>query len=131
MKKIILLLLVSTAVLGQKTKAPKVDLDRYLFNVSVQRLPEVVVPFEKRTYSSSVFIAQSVYNVFPDNGVLNKKIHINGWKRVEQDPTLRISVNLNEFKQTGSRIQTETVENKDKDGKVVERYTLYQLLADY
>ncbi|WP_136667541.1 hypothetical protein [Flavobacterium sp. H122] len=130
--KLLLLMLISVAsTYAQKTKTPKVDLDRYSFSISLQRLPEVVVPFEKRTYNSTVSLAQSIYNVFPDANVLNNKLHIYGWKRVEQNPTLEVNVKLNEYGQSGSKINSEIVENKDKDGNVKERYTLYQLVADY
>ena len=116
---------------AQKVKPPKVDLDRYSFRVSYQKLPEIFVPLENMTYSTYVSTALSLRSANVDGSVLNSQLQIFGWKKVDDSPNLKVSLNLNEYNQQGSKVNTEVVENKDKDGKVTDRYNLYQLVADY
>jgi len=112
------------------SKAQKVDLDHFYFNVSYQILPKEPVPFEKRTFSSRVKLggALQIY-VNPTN--LNEKINITGWKKVDENGTVDIELNLEDFVEKGASPQTRVDETKDKDGKVISRKEYYYIVARY
>jgi hypothetical protein len=114
MKKITLLLLL---FVSSKNFAQKVDLDRFYFDVKYQDLPSENVPLEKRTYGIHVKTGGPVTNYMSESAIYDK-INLVGWKRVEADPTVGIDFVLEDFVSRGSEAKSETVSNKDKDGKV-------------
>lgn len=110
--------------------AQKVDLDRFYFNVSYQFLPKEPVPFEKRTFSSKVKLGGALQTyVNPTN--LNEKVNIAGWKKVDQNGTVDIELNLEDFVDKGVMPQTRVDEKKDKDGRVISRTEYYYVVAKY
>jgi hypothetical protein len=127
MKKIVLFVLFMSFL---SSKAQKVDLDHFYFDVSYQILPKEPVPFEKRTFSSRVKLggALQMY-VNPIN--LNDKINIIGWKKVDENPTVDIELNLEDFVGKGVSSQTRIDEKKDKDGRVISRKEYYYVVAKY
>lgn len=112
------------------SKAQKVDLDHFYFPVSYQILPKEPVPYEKRTYSSKVKLggALQTYAIPSD---LNDKLTIIGWKKVDENPTVDIEVNLEDFVEKGVTPATRIDEKKDKDGKVISRKEYYYVTAKY
>jgi hypothetical protein len=126
MKKITLLLLL---FVSSKNFAQKVDLDRFYFDVKYQDLPTENVPLEKRTYGVHVKTGGPVTNYMSESAMYDK-INLAGWKRVETDPTVGIDLVLEDFVYRGSEAKTETVSNKDKDGKVTST-TYYWVEARY
>lgn len=127
MKHIFTLLLIAAAWSSQ---AQKVDLDRFYFKTSYQKLPKENVPLEKRTYGVKVNVGGAIRG-YKDEGLLYDKIQLYGWKKIESDPTVGIEANLDDFVFRGAESKTETVENKDKDGKVTSRTTYYWVQANY
>lgn len=127
MKQLITLsfIFVATASVAQK-----VDLDRFYFKTSFQRLPKENVPIEKRTYGVKVNVGGAIRG-YKDEGLLYDKIYLHGWKKVEADPTVGIEANLDDFTFRGAESKNETVENKDKDGKVTSRNTYYWVQSNY
>jgi hypothetical protein len=112
------------------SKAQKVDLDHFYFNVSYQILPKEPVSFEKRTFSSRVKLGGALQTyVNPTN--LNDKINIIGWKKVDENGTVDIELNLEDFVEKGASPQTRVDETKDKDGKVISRKEYYYVVAKY
>lgn len=127
MKKIIIFILLMSIF---SAKAQKVDLDRFYFNVSYQILPKEPVPLEKRTFSSRVKLGGALQTyVNPTN--LNEKVNIIGWKKVDQNGTVDIELNLEDFVERGATPQTRIDEKKDKDGRVISRTEYYYMIAKY
>ena len=112
------------------SKAQKVDLDHFYFNVSYQILPKEPVPLEKRTFSSQVKLGGALQTyVNPIN--LNDKINIIGWEKVNQNGTVDIELNLEDFVEKGASPQTRVEERKDKDGRVTSRKEYYYVVSKY
>ncbi|WP_163409186.1 hypothetical protein [Flavobacterium ajazii] len=109
----------------------KVDLDRFYFNVNYQDLPTTIVPFEQRTYSTNVITDGPISNQFDGARVLNDQLNVHGWKKVTQNASLNVNVNLADFYEEGTKVETRTVEEKDKDGKVIRSYPMYTLVTTY
>ncbi len=128
MKK--LLLVIGLFVSGS-AMAQKVDLDRFYFDVKYQSLPKENVPFEKRTYGVHVITGGPVTNYLSDATIYDK-INLPGWKKIEGgEPTVGIDFTLQDFVYRGSIEKSETVSNKDKDGKVLSTTTYYWIEARY
>jgi len=127
MKKPLLFLLFLSFL---SSKAQKVDLDRFYFNVSYQTLPKESVPLEKRTFSSIVKLGGALQSYVNPTST-NDKINIIGWKQVDVNPTVDIEFNLEDFVEKGATRQTRVEETKDKDGKVTGRREYYYVVAKY
>lgn len=112
------------------SNAQKVDLDHFYFDVAYQILPKEYVPLEKRTFSSNVKIGGAIQSVVSPTDI-NDKINIEGWKRVEQNPTVFVDLYLEDFIEKGATTETRIEEQKDKDGKVLSRKVYYYVLAKY
>jgi hypothetical protein len=111
--------------------AQKVDLDRFYFDVSFQNLPEEVVPFEQRTYETTIVTDGPISNQFESAKILNNDLYISGWKKVSEKPTITLVLNLADFYEAGTKVNTRTVEEKDKDGKVTNSYPMYTITTTY
>lgn len=122
-----LILYLLTAPIGQ---AQKVDLDRFYFDVSYLRLPALYIDPAQRTFGVKVISANSVHSIYSEADVYDK-LYISGYQKVEANPTIRVNVNFNDVRFEKTDIQTRTVENKDKDGKVTSRSYYYTLVATY
>jgi hypothetical protein len=129
MKKIILLLCFSFYSLF--SFAQKVDLDRFYFNVNYQDIPAIIVPFEQRTFSTNVITDGPISNEFDGARVLNDQLNIYGWKKVTEGASVIVNLNLADFYEEGTKVETRTVEEKDKDGKVIRSYPIYTLVTTY
>jgi phosphopantetheine adenylyltransferase len=127
MKKIILLVFFMSFF---SSKAQKVDLDRFYFDVSYQILPKEYVPLEKRTFATTVKLGGAIQSIV-DQTTINDKIDIFGWKKVNQNPTVDIEFNLEDFVEKGASTKTRVEEIKDKDGKVTSRKNYYYVLSKY
>jgi hypothetical protein len=112
------------------SKAQKVDLDHFYFDVSYQILPKEPISFEKRTFSSRVKLGGAIQTyVNPTN--LNEKVNIIGWKKVDENGTVDIELNLEDFLEKTAYPQTRVDETKDKDGRVISRKEYYYVVAKY
>ncbi len=131
LKKTTILLIVLLSINLFAQKSPKVDLDRFYFNVQHQILPSENVPFENRTYTTNVNIAQSVYNNYPDENLIKDRLFISSWKNTTTNPTVSVDYNLTEFSQKSSNINTRLVEEKDKAGKVIKSYNMYMAVVTF
>lgn len=109
----------------------KVDLDRFYFHVNYQDLPVTIIPFEQRTYSTNVVTDGPISNQFDAARVLNDQLNIYGWKKVTENASLNVNINLADFYEEGTTIESRTVEEKDKDGKVTRSYPMYTLVTTY
>lgn len=123
-----LLFLVFLSFFG--AKAQKVDLDRFYFNTSYQILPREHVDLEKRTYASNVKLGGALQS-YANPKAVNDKIYIEGWKKVEENPTVSIELNLEDFVEKGVTPQTRVEEKKDKDGKLISRVEYYYIVSKY
>jgi hypothetical protein len=112
------------------SKAQKVDLDRFYFDVSYQVLPKEPVSFEKRTFSSIVKLGGAL-QTYVNPITLNDNIYIYGWKKVDQNGTVDIELNLEDFLEKSAYPQTRVDETKDKDGRVISRKEYYYVVAKY
>ncbi len=128
MKKITLL---GMLLLSGLSFAQKVDLDRYYFNVSYQELPKTIVPLEQRTYATNIITDGPISNLFPSARVLNNQLNVYGWKKVEGNAALTVDLNLADFYEEGTKVESRKVEDKDKDGKVIKTYYMYTLVTTY
>jgi hypothetical protein len=128
MKKITLLCFVLCSTVSF---AQKVDLDRFYFDVSFQNLPEEVVPFEQRTYATTIITDGTISKQFESAKILNNDLYISGWKKVAENPTITLVLNLADFYEAGTKVNTKIVEEKDKDGKVISSYPLYSITTTY
>lgn len=128
MKKITLLCFVLCSTVSF---AQKVDLDRFYFDVSFQNLPEEVVPFEQRTYATTIITDGPISKQFESAKILNNDLYISGWKKVTEKPTIILVLNLADFYEAGTKVNTRTVEEKDKDGKVIKSYPMYTITTTY
>jgi hypothetical protein len=111
--------------------AQKVDLDRFYFDVSFQDLPEEVVPFEQRTYATTIVTDGPISKQFESAKILNNDLYISGWKKVSEKPTITLVLNLADFFEAGTKVNSRTVEEKDKDGKVTNSYPMYTITTTY
>lgn len=111
-------------------KAQKVDLDRFYFNVKYQNLPQEPVPFEKRTFSSKVKLG-GVFQTYVNPTDVNSKLYIYGWKRVEENATVDVLINLEDFVEKSATQKTRIDEKKDKDGRVTFRKEYYYVVSTY
>jgi hypothetical protein len=123
---------IAVVLLGLKSYsfAQKVDLDKAKFNVSYQALPKENVSPEKRTFSTSS-TAGVMIKSFVDEAIINQKLNISGWKKVEKDALVQINLELIDFRFISSKINEEVTENKDKDGKVTSKTRSYYVTAEY
>nr|WP_315158168.1 hypothetical protein [uncultured Flavobacterium sp.] len=112
------------------SNAQKVDLDHFYFDVAYQILPKEFVPLEKRTFSSNVKVGGAIQSVVNPSDI-NDKINLVGWKRVDQNPTVNVEINLEDFIEKGATTETRIEEQKDKDGKVLSRKVYYYVLSKY
>jgi hypothetical protein len=112
------------------SNAQKVDLDRFYFDVSYQVLPKEPVVFEKRTFSSRVKLGGAI-QTYVNPTTLNDNIYLYGWKKVDQNGTVDIELNLEDFVEKGASRQTRVEETKDKDGRVTSRKEYYYVVAKY
>lgn len=128
MKKITLLCFVLCSTVSF---AQKVDLDRFYFDVSFQNLPEEVVPFEQRTYATTIITDGPISKQFESAKILNNDLYIAGWKKVSENPTVNLVLNLADFYQADTKVNKEIVEEKDKDGKVINSYPVYSITTIY
>lgn len=128
MKKITLLCFVLCSTVSF---AQKVDLDRFYFDVSFQDLPNEVVPFEQRTYSTTIITDGPISEQFESAKILNNDLSISGWKKTDENPTVTVVLNLADFYEAGKKVDTKTIEEKDKDGKVINSYPVYSIVTTY
>jgi hypothetical protein len=112
------------------SKAQKVDLDHFYFDVSYQILPKEPVSLEKRTFSSRVKLGGAIQTYINPTS-LNDKINIFGWKKVDQNATVDIELNLEDFLEKSAYPQTRVDETRDKDGRVISRKEYYFVVAKY
>ena len=124
--KILLLFFISFLA----SNAQKVDLDHFYFDVNYQILPQEFVPIEKRTFSTNVRLGGTVQTIFsaPD---INNKLNIFGWKKVDENATVSVDLNLEDFIETGATTETRVEEDKDKGGNVIARRVYYYVLSRY
>lgn len=111
--------------------AQKVDLDRFYFHVSYQDLPKTIVPLEQRTYATTIITDGPISVQFPSAKVLNNQLNIYGWKKVTENASVNVDLNLVDFYEEGTTVETRKVEEKDKDGKVLRSYPMYTLVTTY
>lgn len=128
MKKITLFYFFIFSVLSY---AQKVDLDRFYFNVCYQDLPNIIVPLQQRTYATTIITDGPISNLFPSAKILNNQLNVFGWKKVTENASMNVELNLADFYEESSKIETRTVEEKDKDGKVTRSYLMYTLVTNY
>jgi hypothetical protein len=112
------------------SKAQKVDLDHFYFDVSYQILPKEPVSFEKRTFSSRVKLGGAI-QTYINPASLNDKVNIFGWKKVDENGTVDIELNLEDFLEKSAYPQTRVDETRDKDGRVISRKEYYFVVAKY
>lgn len=127
MKKtlIFLLLLVSVTISAQK-----VDLDRFYFDVSYQILPKEPVPFEKRSFASEVKLGGKI-QTYANPTTLNENVNIFGWKKSDENPTVKIELNIEDFVERDVTPKIRVEETKDRDGKVTSRREYHYVLSKY
>lgn len=128
MKKITLLCF---SLFSVASFAQKVDLDRFYFHVSYQDLPKTIVPLEQRTYATAIITDGPISVQFPSAKVLNNQLNIYGWKKVTENASVNVDLNLADFYEEGTTVETRKVEEKDKDGKVLRSYPMYTLVTTY
>lgn len=127
MKKtlIFLLFLVSVTISAQK-----VDLDRFYFDVSYQILPKEPVTFEKRSFASEVKLGGKI-QTYANPTTLNENVNIFGWKRSNENPTVKIELNIEDFVERDVTPKIRVEETKDRDGKVTSRREYHYVLSKY
>lgn len=130
MKKPFLLSVLLLLIFVSKTIGQRVDLDRFYINVNYQKLPQLVVPENERTFGVRVSIGEALKTATNEDAIYND-LKIYGWQRVEENPKVGIEFTLDDFIYRGSQIKSETTENKDKEGKVISRVTTYWVEASY
>jgi hypothetical protein len=128
MKKITILCfsLISSLCFSQK-----VDLDRFYFDVNYQKLPNYVVPLEQRTYSTRINTDGPIFQQFENANVLNNQLYLDGWRKNSDNGNVNIDVNLADFYEEAYTVTSRTVEEKDKDGKVIRSYPMFILVSNY
>jgi len=114
-----LLLLLSISSFAQK-----VDLDRFYFEVGYLTLPREFIDPTDRSYGVRVNVAPSVVRLMPPIDVYNQ-IQLSGFGKVENRPTVGITINFNAVRFEKSETKTRTEERKDREGKVIETITYY------
>ncbi len=128
MKKFLLFSFFLSSVVSN---AQKVDLDRFYFDVNYQKLPTTIIPFEQRTFATTIITDGTIAQQFDNAKVLNNRLNIDGWKKIEGDATITVTLNLSDFYEAGRAYEIRTVEEKDKDGKVTRSYPMYTLVTTY
>jgi hypothetical protein len=130
-KKITPILIALISISSFSQKSPKVDLDRFYFDVKFQNLPTENISFENRTYATRVNLVPSVYDYYPDVNVIKNRLYIKGWKNTTTSPTVSVDFNITEFSQKSTNIVNRLVEEKDKDGKVTKSYYMYTAVVQF
>ena len=127
MKKtlIFLLFLVSITISAQK-----VDLDRFYFDVSYQILPKEPVTFEKRSFTSEVKLGGKI-QTYTNRVALNDNIKIYGWKKTDENPTVKMELNIEDFVERLITPEIRVEETRDRQGKVTSRREYHYILATY
>ncbi len=124
-------LIVGLALLLSRSYAQKVDLDRFSFVTEYQDLPSEPTIFEERTYGVKAIAGGIIQSNFISEASLYDKIHIYGWKKVEQNPKVGVELSLSDFLFRGMKIEEFVETTKDKDGKVTSRNYTYRAKANY
>ena len=124
-KLIFLLFLVSVTISAQK-----VDLDRFYFDVSYQQLPKEAVSFEKRTYALDVKLGGKI-QTFTNRVTLNDNVKIYGWKKTDENPTVKMELNIEDFVERQATPEIRVEETRDRQGKVTSRREYHYILATY
>jgi hypothetical protein len=130
-KKITPILIALISISSFAQKSPKVDLDRFYFDVKFQNLPTENISFDNRTYATRVNLVPSVYDYYPDVNVIKNRLYIKGWKNTTTSPTVSVDFNITEFSQKSTNIVNRLVEEKDKDGKVTKSYYMYTAVVQF
>lgn len=128
MKKNILTILL--AGIGSVSFSQKVDLDKFYYDVSYQKLPQEPVLFEQRTYSVSAKVGGAVSS-FSNSSDAADKVEINGWKKVSGNATVTVEIFLEDFVAGESKLESRIEDIKDKNGKVTGRVTYYKGVSKF
>jgi len=91
----------------------------------------MIVPLEQRTYATNIITDGPISVQFPSAKVLNNQLNIYGWKKVTENASVNVDLNLADFYEEGTTVETRKVEEKDKDGKVLRSYPMYTLVTTY
>lgn len=111
-------------------KSPKVDLDRFSIVAEYQQLPEFNIPIEDRLFSVNTEVSSGIYNM-PDHQNITNDIGIYGWKFLNENPSVTVSIRVEDFIENRVSITNKLVEEKDKDGKVTKSYRLYKAVSTF
>ncbi len=118
-------LLILCLFVGLTTQAQKVDLDRFYFDVSYLTLPREYVDPADRTYGVRINVAPAVVRLMPPVNIYDA-IGLSGYDKVENRPTVGVTINFSSIRFEKSETKSRTEEKKDRDGKVTETITYYK-----
>lgn len=115
MKKyyILICLIAPLTLFAQK----RVDLDRFNFKVQFRSLPNIYIDSTYRTYSVSVMHSKLMNPFIPGNDPSNSVL-LAGWKKLNHDGHINISVKLEDLLPESVTVKERIVEIKNKDGAV-------------
>ncbi|MBO0930680.1 hypothetical protein [Fibrella aquatilis] len=122
--------LLVTVIASAGVMAQKVDLDKFSFDVSYIQLPREYVPVDQRTFGIRLEVSPIISEAYPSDDVY-EKINLSGFGKVQQAPTVGITVRLTDFRFLKSEVETRTEQVKDKDGKVTGTNYYYRQVATY
>jgi hypothetical protein len=125
MKKILTILLCSASFI---TFSQKVDLDRFHYNANYLSFPREYV--EPRTFGVKVQSETGISAIKSDDKIYDA-IFINGFKKVEKDPTVGVDIDLRTPQFMNAETKERVEEVKDKDGKVTSRNYFYSVIVKY
>jgi tetratricopeptide (TPR) repeat protein len=126
-KTFIHLLFLSLLITG--LKAQRLNLDKYWFNYSYRRLPNIVLDKSFMTYSLNVSktVALDAYS----NESTNSKINIEGRKKLSSGGHFIVNISLDDLIIEQSEVKERVEIIKDKDGKETGRKTYYRVEVRY
>ncbi|KAB7729940.1 hypothetical protein F5984_12190 [Rudanella paleaurantiibacter] len=110
--------------------AQKVDLDRFYFDVSYLTLPREYIDPTERTFGVRVNTAPAVRQTIPASQVYDQ-VHLSGFRKVEDRPTVGVTINFGEVRFERSETKTRTQDRKDRDGKVIGQDMFYTMVLTY
>lgn len=115
MKKLYIILSLTLPLVSMAQKT--VDLDRYRFTVQYRSLPSVKLDSTYRTYNVEVS-GTKLMNPFLDELDPARSVRLEGWKQLDENGHLKVSVKLGDLLPGDVSVKERVVSTKNRNGQI-------------
>ncbi len=112
------------------SNAQSVNLDRFPISPTFRQLPKNPLGFDYKTYSVRTELGKFISTMY-DKEIIANKINLGGFNYTEENPDLNLHFTCEDIAILKTEIKNRVEENKDKNGNVTSRNTLYWFELEY